>query len=91
MAEKNTQDNQKNKKKHRWIGIILISLLLLFIGLAGYYLERDLEPVPDNQIEDSPVSEQQQESSNGNKALNGEVDEVEETEESTDSEQIKET
>ncbi|MFN2340061.1 MAG: LCP family protein [Halanaerobium sp.] len=53
MADKNTKDNQKSKKKHKWIGIFLIALLLLFIGLAGYYLERDLEPVPDNQIEDS--------------------------------------
>ncbi|TDO92211.1 LytR family transcriptional attenuator [Halanaerobium saccharolyticum] len=53
MAEKNTQDNQKSKKKHKWIGVFLIALLLLFIGLAGYYLERDLEPVPDNQVEKS--------------------------------------
>jgi LCP family protein required for cell wall assembly len=51
LAEKNTNNNQKSNKKHRWIGIFLIALLLLFIGLAGYYLERDLEPVPENQIE----------------------------------------
>lgn len=58
MAEKNTNDNQKSNKKHKWIGIFLIALLLLFIGLAGYYLERDLEPVPDNQIEDEEVIEE---------------------------------
>ena len=58
MAEKNTEENKKSKKKHRWIGIFLIAVLLLFIGLAGYYLERDLEPVPDNQVEENEIVDQ---------------------------------
>ncbi|MFW6295483.1 MAG: transcriptional regulator, partial [Halanaerobium sp.] len=58
MAEKNKNDKNQSKKKHKWIGIFLIALLLIFIGLAGYYLERDLEPVPDNQIEENEVLEQ---------------------------------
>lgn len=102
MAEKNTNDNQNSKKKHKWIGIFLIALLLLFIGLAGYYLERDLEPVPDNQIEDSQVleedtdstesseatstDEEQSESSAGEEGL--ESEEVTETEEMTESEDV---
>ena len=58
MVEKNTEENKKSKKKHRWIGIFLIAVLLLFIGLAGYYLERDLEPVPDNQVEENEIVDQ---------------------------------
>lgn len=53
LVEKNTEDtkpenNEENSKKHRWLGIIIIALLLLFIGIAGYYLEIDLEPLSDN-------------------------------------------
>lgn len=81
MADKNTENSQKNKKRHRWIGIILIALLLLFIGLAGYYLERDLEPVPDNAVEDSTVIED-----------NGELGETGESEESaSESESLTES
>ena len=78
MAEKNKKDNQKSKKKHKWIGIILITLLLLFIGFAGYYLERDLEPVPENQIEDSEIVEEDQRSSE--QQSNQETQQNEETE-----------
>jgi len=96
LAEKNTQDNQKSKKKHKWIGVFLIALLLLFIGLAGYYLERDLEPVPDNQIEENEVMEQSEDSSDGETAVNGEeesqiTEETSTIEESTDSAETTET
>ena len=57
MADNNTEKDQKPKKRHKWMGIFLIALLLLFIGLTGYYLERDLEPVPDNQITENGASE----------------------------------
>ncbi|PUU86916.1 MAG: cell envelope-related transcriptional attenuator [Halanaerobium sp.] len=92
MAEKNTNDNQKSNKKHKWIGIFLIALLLLFIGLAGYYLERDLEPVPDNQIEDEEVIEEESGSPDVGPELQEEQDEEAATEERTeDSEQISDT
>jgi LCP family protein required for cell wall assembly len=84
LAEKNTNDNQNSKKKHKWIGIFLIALLLLFIGLAGYYLERDLEPVPDNQIEDSQVLD---ESSDSSEAEKTEVDQETNTEMDSDMEE----
>lgn len=83
MAEKNTQDNQNSKKKHKWIGIFLIALLILFIGLAGYYLEKDLEPMPDNQIEDSKVLDESADSSKEAAMNNGEESETTETEEIT--------
>ena len=86
MAEKNTNDNQKSNKKHKWIGIFLIALLLLFIGLAGYYLERDLEPVPDNQIEDEEVIEEDSGGPDAEPDLQEEQAAVEEKTE--DSEQI---
>ena len=92
MAEKNTNDNQKSNKKHKWIGIFLIALLLLFIGLAGYYLERDLEPVPDNQIEDEEVIEEESGSPDVGPELQEEQDEEAATEERTeDNEQISDT
>jgi len=92
LAEKNTNDNQKSNKKHKWIGIFLIALLLLFIGLAGYYLERDLEPVPDNQIEDEEVIEEESGSPDVGPELQEEQDEEAATEERTeDSEQISDT
>lgn len=55
MADNNTENDHKSKKKHKWLGIFLMALLLLFIGLTGYYLERDLEPVPDSQITEDGV------------------------------------
>jgi len=92
LAEKNTNDNQKSNKKHKWIGIFLIALLLLFIGLAGYYLERDLEPVPDNQIEDEEVIEEESGSPDVGPELQEEQDEEAATEERTeDNEQISDT
>ena len=87
MAEKNTQDNQNSKKKHKWIGIFLVALLILFIGLAGYYLERDLEPMPDNQIEDSKVLDESADSSKEAAMNSGEESETTETEEITATEE----
>ncbi|RAK06677.1 LytR family transcriptional attenuator [Halanaerobium saccharolyticum] len=87
MAEKNTQDNQKSKKKHKWIGVFLIALLLLFIGLAGYYLERDLEPVPDNQVEENEVMEPSKDSIDEEPAMNGEEGETQVTEETAPTEE----
>lgn len=60
MVEKNTENkktenNEDNTKKHRWLGVIIIILLLLFIGTAGYYLEIDLKPLSD--INDSENGE----------------------------------
>ncbi|MGM0415238.1 MAG: LCP family protein [Bacillota bacterium] len=63
MADNNSEKDQKSKKKHKWLGIFLIALLLLFIGLTGYYLERDLEPVPDNQITENGAADNSNENS----------------------------
>jgi LCP family protein required for cell wall assembly len=93
LAEKNTNDNQNSKKKHKWIGIFLIALLLLFIGLAGYYLERDLEPVPDNQIEDSQVLEEDTDSTESSEeaSINGDQSESSVSEEDLETEEVAET
>lgn len=58
MADKNNKENPNSKKRYKFIGIFLIVLLLLFIGVAGYYLERDLEPVPDDQLKQSQELEE---------------------------------
>lgn len=63
MTDKNKEKDQKSKKKHKWLGIFLIALLILFIGLTGYYLERDLEPVPDNQITENGAADNSNEDS----------------------------
>lgn len=59
MAEKNTQDNQESPKKHKWLSIIIIALLVLFIGLTGYYLESGLKPLADNKGDLSEIEEEQ--------------------------------
>ncbi|MFP4021206.1 MAG: LCP family protein [Halanaerobium sp.] len=63
MEDKNKEKDQKSKKKHKWLGIFLIALLILFIALTGYYLERDLEPVPDNQITENGAADNSDENS----------------------------
>ena len=50
MAEKNPENNRKDNKKYKWLGIALIVLLILFIAYTGYYLERGIEPVDDDLI-----------------------------------------
>jgi LCP family protein required for cell wall assembly len=57
---KNTQDNQESPKKHKWLGILIISFLLLFIGLTGYYLESGLKPLANG---NSGLSEMEEEHS----------------------------
>lgn len=52
MTEKNSPDNQNSKKKYKWFAVILIALLLLLIGSAGYYLEKDLIQFPDDKLEE---------------------------------------
>ena len=52
---KNSSDQKKNSKnkKFRWISILFILFLLLFIGSAGYYLESDLQPINEDGLNDS--------------------------------------
>lgn len=64
MTEKNSTDNQNSKKKYKWFAIFLIAILLLLIGIAGYYLERDLMKLPEEQLE-----EEQQITQNGDQEL----------------------
>ncbi|MGM0499993.1 MAG: LCP family protein [Bacillota bacterium] len=59
MADKNTQDNQESPKKHKWLGILIIALLLLFIGLTGYYLESGLKPLANENGDLSQIEEEQ--------------------------------
>lgn len=61
MTEKNSPDNQNSKKKYKWFAVILIALLLLLIGSAGYYLEKDLIQFPNDKLE-----EQEDQAQNGN-------------------------
>lgn len=44
-TDKNTDKNEKSMKKHKWLGILIIALIVLFIGLTGYYLESSLKPL----------------------------------------------
>lgn len=83
MADKN---NQKSKKKYKWFGIILIVLLLLFIGLTGYYLEKDLEPVPENQIAEKETVEKNEVSSKKNN-LDSQKNNIDSEESNIDSEE----
>lgn len=59
MADKNKQDNQESSGKHKWIGILVIALLLLFIGLTGYYLESGLKPLANGNGDLSEIEEDQ--------------------------------
>ena len=59
MADKNTQDNQESPPKHKWVGILIIALLLLFIGLTGYYLESGLKPLANGNGDLSQIEEEQ--------------------------------
>jgi LCP family protein required for cell wall assembly len=59
LAEKNTQDNQESSKKHKWLGILIIALLLLFIGLTGYYLESGLKPLTNENDNLAQIEEEQ--------------------------------
>lgn len=55
MSEENTNDS---KKGYKWIGAILIVLLLIFIGIAGFYLEHDFGRVNKNSVEQSEIIQQ---------------------------------
>jgi LCP family protein required for cell wall assembly len=62
LAEKNkhdNQDNQESSKNHKWLGILIIALLLLFIGLTGYYLESGLKPLVNGNDDLSQMEENQ--------------------------------
>jgi len=59
LADKNTQDNQESPPKHKWVGILIIALLLLFIGLTGYYLESGLKPLANGNGDLSQIEEEQ--------------------------------
>ena len=48
--ENNAEDNKSNSKRFKWISILIILFLLLFIGSAGYYLESGLQPLDEDQI-----------------------------------------
>lgn len=65
LAEKNTSENKNSNKRYRWLGIFLIALLLLFIGFAGYYLEKDLEPLSENNLTGSENIEKRSENGDG--------------------------
>lgn len=57
MADKNTEGNSENNNKHKkkikWISILFILFLLIFIGSAGYYLESGLSPIDDDEYNGS--------------------------------------
>jgi LCP family protein required for cell wall assembly len=55
VSEENTNDS---KKGYKWIGAILIVLLLIFIGIAGFYLEHDFGRVNKNSVEQSEIIQQ---------------------------------
>ena len=48
--ENNAEDNKNKGKRFKWISILIILFLLLFIGSAGYYLESGLQPLDEDQI-----------------------------------------
>jgi LCP family protein required for cell wall assembly len=69
LADKNTdsgsEKNNKHKKKIKWISVLFILFLIIFIGSAGYYLESGLRPIDDNEYDSS----QQNNGGNGNNSL----------------------
>lgn len=60
MADKNTDSNSKNENKHKkkikWISVLFILFLMIFIGTAGYYLESGLSTMNDNDYDGSQQS-----------------------------------
>jgi LCP family protein required for cell wall assembly len=60
LADKNTDSNSKNENKHKkkikWISVLFILFLMIFIGTAGYYLESGLSTMNDNDYDGSQQS-----------------------------------
>lgn len=60
MTDKNTDNNSENNNKHnkkiKWISVLFILFLMIFIGSAGYYLESGLSTMDETDYDGSQQS-----------------------------------